>query len=331
MSSYCDFTARNQLKKYSLTLSNTNHRSYNCYCKMKNQNNLKKDPTKNSEIKTLCSTEVTTARDDKTKTIPEKKKLSYIEFLDLKNNTNNYPFSSTEKRFNWQNLKNNNFQYYADANNEKRTRKNFFDITKFKKNFFNNFPEEKKKKHRKIFFRDSFDYSRRVIIPEFNDEPQKIRLRKKSCLEKIYNNRTNGNIRSLLLKTPNDFPVTGNKKFFKDLSFQTQCINLFSDDFGIIEMPVKGKKKFIHNKCYFDNIENEDLITCNWKKIRKCNSVIPYANTKDMENISVDLGLLQLRNREKGGAFPVKHDKIRRYNSLSVYNNNCFNNGSFGN
>ena len=332
-SSYCDFSAKNQLNKYALSLSNADRRSYNCYRRMKNQKYLHKEPTKSTVNKTLCSTGLTTIGDENTKTIPEKnfekKKLSYVEFLELSNNLNNYPFNCTEKRFNWQNLKNNNYQYYADANNKKRTRKNFFEKTKFKKNFFNDFPKEKKPKHKKLFFKDSFDYSRRVIIPEFNNEPEKKHLKKKSTLSKIYRNRTNGNIQSLLLKTPSEFPVTGNKKFFKDLSFQTQCINLFSDNFGKIEMPIKGKKRFINNKCYFDNIENEDLITCNWKKIRRCKSVIPFSNTKDMKNISVDLDLLQLRNRERGGDFPMRHDRIRRCNSV-YKSRNCFNNTSFG-
>ena len=90
--------------------------------------------------------------------------------------------------------------------------------------------------------RNSFYATRRVILPEFDYD---IRDFLHKAQKKINKNNTqvlhssSGSMKSLFEKTPNSFPVVKGKKKFKNLSFQSDCINIFSDEYNKYQIPRK--------------------------------------------------------------------------------------------
>lgn len=316
MSSYNNF--QNQLQKYTISLSKVNPRTYQVYQKMKNPSRQPpKDTLKSLTNKTLCSTDVTTLREEKPK------KLSYIQFLELRNHYN-YPFDTTEKRFEWQNLNKKKNLYYIHEKSKKKHYPNYI-----KDNFgpgirgilFNNEQKNNKKqkiKRKKRFFKESFEFSKRVTNPECNKEKEKNTMKKQSSLRNMQFHRTTGNIQSLMDLTPNEFPITKSKKLFRNKSVFIKSINIFDKNYGVFERPRSTKKLFENNICYFDHIHDENLLEGIKKsKIKRSKSALPFTTSSESVDINLCLNLLQLRNNARGGAFSTRNrNRVQGYNNM---------------
>ena len=327
MSSYNNF--QNQLQKYIYSLSKVNPRTYQVYQKMKYPSRQPpKEQTKTLTNKSLCSTDVTTLREEKPK------KFSYTQFIELRNHYN-YPFDTTEKRFEWQNLSKKNSLYYMHENNNKKHKHN---PNYLKDNFgpgvqgiyYMNEQDKNKKnkiKRKKRFFNESFDFSKRVTNPEYNKEPERNNRKRQSELSTMQFHRTTGNIQSLMNLTPNDFPITKSKKLFRDKSVFIKSINLFDKNYGIFERPSSTKKLFDNNICYFDHINDEALLNGMKRKsrIKRSKSALPFTTSSELAKINVCLDILQLRNNTRGGAFPTRNkNRIQGWNSMGNSKNNFY-------
>ena len=244
--------------QFSLMLNNLNRNTYYAYKKML-ENNIQKKTEKNYDINN-CKYE-----NSKNLTC----KNSYSNFGMIKQKSY-CPFGFTEKRFKWQNLKDqSNVIEPDDTKNKLRRIKIKNELEGGFKYFFNN--TKNRNEHRNLNKsmenktilqrRNSFFATRRVIQPEFDYDVNDFlhKSQKKININKNNNNDNNkilhsssGSMKSLFEKTPNSFPVVKGKKKFKNLSFQSDCINIFSDEYNKYQIPRKINK--FKYRYYKDNI-----------------------------------------------------------------------------
>ena len=193
-------------------LNNLNRNTYYAYKKML-ENNIQKKSEKHFDI--------------------NYNKYEYPKNLTNKNSYSNFgmvkqksycPFGFTEKRFKWQNLKDqSNLIEPDDAKNKLRRIKIKNELDGGFKKFYNNkkYSNQEKNLNKSmenqtiLQRRNSFYATRRVIQPEFDYD---IRDFLHKAQKKINKNNTqvlhssSGSMKSLFEKTPNSFPVVKGKK-----------------------------------------------------------------------------------------------------------------------
>ena len=244
--------------QFSLMLNNLNRNTYYAYKKML-ENNIQKKTEKNYDINNY--------KYENSKNLTCKNSYSNFGMIKQKSYC---PFGFTEKRFKWQNLKDqSNVIEPDDTKNKLRRIKIKNELEGGFKNFFNN--TKNRNEHRNLNKsmenktilqrRNSFFATRRVIQPEFDYDVNDFLLKsqKKININKNNNNDNNkilhsssGSMKSLFEKTPNSFPVVKGKKKFKNLSFQSDCINIFSEEYNKYQIPRKINK--FKYRYYKDNI-----------------------------------------------------------------------------
>ena len=244
--------------QFSLMLNNLNRNTYYAYKKML-ENNIQKKTEKNYDINNY--------KYENSKNLTCKNSYSNFGMIKQKSYC---PFGFTEKRFKWQNLKDqSNVIEPDDTKNKLRRIKIKNELEGGFKNFFNN--TKNRNEHRNLNKsmenktilqrRNSFFATRRVIQPEFDYDVNDFlhKSQKKININKNNNNDNNkilhsssGSMKSLFEKTPNSFPVVKGKKKFKNLSFQSDCINIFSDEYNKYQIPRKINK--FKYRYYKDNI-----------------------------------------------------------------------------
>lgn len=257
-------------------------------------------------------------------------KCSYTNFLAAKNNQISAPFNYTNKRFQWQNLKDEHVPVDPIIN-KKPHRKQFLLKETFGDGilgFINReeLPDNKPKIKRLRRYNTDYqgniqsidiEISRRVLNPEFNKEPSLCKKHKRSLSQaNVFYHRTTGEISSLINLTPITFENKNRKRFFKNKSF-TPSINIFSNNYSEFERPKHTKKLFFENRCYFDTLKNENLVfnidDCwkdektkrNWSVDEKCLTKKDYSlkhdcNTLNLRNIRYKYPLKNLNNRSVG-------------------------------
>ena len=239
-------------------LNNLNRNTYYAYKKML-ENNIQKKTEKNYDINNY--------KYENSKNLTCKNSYSNFGMIKQKSYC---PFGFTEKRFKWQNLKDqSNVIEPDDTKNKLRRIKIKNELEGGFKNFFNN--TKNRNEHRNLNKsmenktilqrRNSFFATRRVIQPEFDYDVNDFlhKSQKKININKNNNNDNNkilhsssGSMKSLFEKTPNSFPVVKGKKKFKNLSFQSDCINIFSEEYNKYQIPRKINK--FKYRYYKDNI-----------------------------------------------------------------------------
>ena len=291
---------KNSKKKYTTNLRNKENDTYKLHEKISSslnhstQSNISETTaTKSNTNKTFSSTYNKMPVNDKSSY--SIKKCSYLDFLELRKTKNTYPFVNKEKRFKWQNLKDENIIIYPEMH-KKPHKKQFllkenFGEDIFKKEFEN---KPKIKRLRRCYSElgndmlshiqnIDFDISRRVIEPLFNKEIEKITKKKSFSQSKFLYHRTNGGLKSLFELTPINIPIIG-RKMFKTKSYEN--INIFDTNYAKYQMPTHTKKIFLDNKCYYDHIKNENLISemdkC-WKNKRNKSFIPGYGFKTDIE------------------------------------------------
>lgn len=271
-------------KEYSNILKNTNINSYKLHEKMSFtlnhsiQSNISETTaSKTNTNKTFCSAFNKLQVNEKS-SIP--KKFSYLAFLQLRKTKNSFPFTNKEKRFKWQNLKDESNVVYPEMYKKPHKKQHLLKET-FGENIigFGGRRREYQPRMRKarrsksenkefpdnhVLYAD-FEVSRRVILPYYNREINKICKRKALSQNNFMFHNTTGNIKTLFELTPIEVPIKG-KKLFENKSYNALSINLFDEDYAQYEMPIHTKKQFFNNNCYFDNIKEESLIS----KMNKC-------------------------------------------------------------
>ena len=106
-------------KQYSTNLKNTDINSYKIHEKMSTSlnhsllSNLSETTATKSIITKNNISNYAKKPVNEKKTYPMKK-CSYLNFLELRKSKNNYPFDNAEKRFKWQNLKDENRVIYPE-------------------------------------------------------------------------------------------------------------------------------------------------------------------------------------------------------------------------
>ena len=328
-------------KEYSHILKNTNANSYRLHEKMSSmlnhsiQSNIS-DTTasKSNTTKTLCSSNRRIAVNDKKPKVQRKIKCSYLDFLELRKTKNTCPFGSNEKRFKWQNLHDETILVCPEIN-KKPHRKQFLLKETFGEEAFgakvNNVQPPRTGRIRRFnsgYFcpaNNDFEISRRVVLPEWNKEKEIICKKKSfSQNDKIFH-KTTGNIKSLFELTPYDIPIKG-KKLYKNKSCFGLSINIFDDEYGKYEIPKHTKRHYFDNKCYYDNIKDQNLIF----DMNKCWKVSKIKRSKSFDNqgfrTSVEfrcyqnidnLHLRKSRNKEN-----CYYNKTETNNSLSKIRRN---------
>ena len=212
------------------------------------------------------------------------KKCSYIDFLELRKPKKPYPFGCTEKRFKWQNLKDESNVIYPEIHKKPQKKRHLLKET-FGEGilgFLNNRQETDYRPRARPLKRcnsdmlsrlhnDDINITRRVIDPEFNKEKLKISRRRALSQFQALHHKTNGNIKSLFELTPIDIPIKG-KKLFKSKSYGGLSINIFDNNYSKYDKPTKTKKLFLDNNCYYDSVKENNLVhnmdKC-WKNKRK--------------------------------------------------------------
>ena len=210
------------------------------------------------------------------------KKCSYTDFLNIRNKKINTPFNFTEERFKWQNLDNEN-QIVDPTIYTKPHKKQFLLKETFGEGLLGvinkgALPDNKPKIRRYRRYNTDMgnniqnvdiEVSRRVINPEYNNEIQKVKTTKRSFSQVNNFHRTDGRLNSLFNITPLTVENKHKKKLFTDKDLNIMSINIFSKDYPKRDMPINTKKLFYDNRCYFDTIKHDDLISeidnC-WKK-----------------------------------------------------------------
>lgn len=210
------------------------------------------------------------------------KKCSYTDFLNIRNKKINTPFNFTEERFKWQNLDNEN-QIVDPTIYTKPHKKQFLLKETFGEGLLGvinkgALPDNKPKIRRYRRYNTDMgnniqnvdiEVSRRVINPEYNNEIQNAKRTKRSFSQVNNFHRTDGRLNSLFNITPLTVENKHKKKLFTDKDFRIMSINIFSKDYPKRDMPINTKKLFYDNRCYFDTIKHDDLISeidnC-WKK-----------------------------------------------------------------
>ena len=328
-------------KEYSNILKNTSINSYKLHekiCTSINhsiQSNISEtSASKSTTQKTFSSNYHKLPVNDK-KSYP-KKKCSYVEFLELRKTKNSYPFGNSEKRFKWQNLKNENIVIYPEIY-KKPHKKQFLlketfgeDILGFVNHKEAIDPIPKIRRLRRCNSEQSrnkgnfiqsidIDISRRVIEPEYNKEVQKICKKKSFSQSNFILHKTSGNIKSLFALTPVEIPIKG-KKLFKNKSYNSLAINIFDENYGIYEMPTHTKKHFFENKCYYDHIKERNIISemSKYWKLKRSKSFEPGFRTGVEFHCRRNINNLNLRNYDNNnfnrtGSFKSL-SKIKRNN-----------------
>ena len=311
---------KNSKKNYSINLRNKENNTYKLHEKIttslnhSTQSNMSETTaTKSNTNKTFSSTYNKIPVNDKNSYII--KKCSYLDFLELRKTKNTYPFGNKEKRFKWQNLKDENIVLYPEIY-KKPHKKQFLlketfgeDILDFNGKEFDNKPKirrlrrclsEQGKDMANHIQNVDFDISRRVIEPLYNNEKAKISKKKSFSQSKYLLHKTNGGFKSLFELTPIDIPIKG-KKLFKNKSYQT--INIFEKNTENFEKPKNTKKIFSDNICYFDHIKDEDLISDMNKcwKFKRSKSTVERLKTKadDLFCLNKFINNWKLRNYDK--------------------------------
>ena len=327
---------KNSKKNYSINLRNKENNTYKLHEKIttslnhSTQSNMSETTaTKSNTNKTFSSTYNKIPVNDKNSYII--KKCSYLDFLELRKTKNSYPFGNKEKRFKWQNLKDENIIVYPEIY-KKPHKKQFLlkenfgeDIFNNNKNEFDNKPKIKRLRrcHSELggdmtnhIQNINIDISRRVIDPLFNKEIEKISKKKSFSQSKFLLHRTNGGLKSLFELTPIDMPIIG-KRLFKNKIYEN--INIFDTNYAKYQMPTHTKKQFFDNKCYYDHIKDENLISemnKTWK-FKRNKSVIPGFKTDLEFFVNKNTKNMKLRNYEND-----KLNKTVSFKSLSKIKRN---------
>ena len=327
---------KNSKKNYSINLRNKENNTYKLHEKIttslnhSTQSNMSETTaTKSNTNKTFSSTYNKIPVNDKNSYII--KKCSYLDFLELRKTKNTYPFGNKEKRFKWQNLKDENIIVYPEIY-KKPHKKQFLlkenfgeDIFYNNKNEFENKPKIKRLRrcHSELggvmtnhIQNINIDISQRVIDPLFNKEIEKISKKKSFSQSKFLLHRTNGGLKSLFELTPIDIPIIG-KRLFKNKSYEN--INIFDTNYAKYQMPTNIKKQFFDNKCYYDHIKDENLISemnKTWK-FKSNKSVIPGFKTDFEFFVNKNAKNMRLRNYEND-----KLNKTVSFKSLSKIKRN---------
>ena len=306
-------------KQYSINLRNMDNNSYRLYEKISFSLNhsLQSNGTETAASKSNL-TKTFSSRNPKLPVNENQnypiKKCSYTKFLELRNTKNSVPFGNTEQRFKWQNLKNENIVVYPEIY-KKPHKKQFLlketfgegmlDFINYKKT---NDDKPKIRRIRRCLSEQNLDkpnyiqnidinISKRVIDPSYNKEPEK-KIQKKSFSQSNFNyHKTDGGLKSLFDLTPIDIPIKG-KKLYNTKSYGAININLFDKNYGQFEMPTHTKKQFFNNRCYFDHIKDEDLISYMNKcwKFKRSKSAVPRFKTDLEIYLNNNVDQLQLRN-----------------------------------
>ena len=319
-------------KEYTHTLKNADMNSYKLHEKIATslnhslQSNISDTTTsKSNTTKTFSSRYQKMPVNEKNKN--PIKKCSYLDFLELRRTKNSYPIGNQEKRFKWQNLKDENIVLYPEIY-KKPHKKQFLlketfgeGLLGFLKNrqVFNDKP--KIRRLRRCLSEQGHDMgngiqnidiniSRRVIDPSYNKEKEIICRKKALSQSKFIFHKTNGTFKSLFDLTPIDIPIKG-KKLFKNKSYGALTINLFDDNYGQYQMPTHTKKLFIDNKCYYDHIKAEDIVhdmsNC-WKRKRSKSTYLPAFKT-DMEFLC-NRNINDLRLRKYEGNISINNTMV---------------------
>ncbi len=277
-------------KQYSHNLRNTDMSSYRLHEKMSTslnhslQSNISETTaSKSNTTKTFCKKNnnkipMNTMNSNKIKGC------SYLDFLELRKTKNSFPIGTEEKRFKWQNLRNENIVIYPEIYKKPHKKQHLLKetfgegILGFMNNrkVYDNNPKIRRLRRchsdqgmeNNIQIND-INTTRRVIDPFFNKEKEKnSRRRPLSQTSRLIPHKTDGGIKSLFELTPIDIPIKG-KKLFRAKSYG--AMNLFDKNYGQYQMPTHTKKIFLENRCYYDHIKDQGLITnmsrC-WKKER---------------------------------------------------------------
>jgi len=250
--------------QYSLMLNNLNRNTYYAYRKMLENNNQKKSE-KNLNINNN--------KYENTNNLTYKNSYSNFRMVKQKSYC---PFGFTEKRFKWQNLKDqSNLIEPNDVKNKLKRIKINNELDGGFKKFYNNkkYKNQEKKLNKSmekqtiLQKRNSFFATRRVIQPEFDYDIKDFVYKSQKKIN-INNNNTNilhsscGSMKCLFEKTPNSFPVVKGKKKFRNLSFQRDSINIFSDEYNQYQIPKKINKfkyrNFKDNVLISHSIENNN-------------------------------------------------------------------------
>lgn len=250
---------------------------------------------------------------DNEKNLYKIKKCSYTDFLALRNKKITAPFNYTDKRFRWQNLKDEHVSIDPSLC-VKPHKKRFLLKETFGEGILGFLDREKiseykpKIKRYRQFNTDANGFiqnvdlkiSRRVLNPEYNEEIPIDRKHKRSLSQtNSFLHRTNGSLFSLFNLTPINYELKGNKKLFPNKSFAVKTINIFSDKFAKYEMPTHTKKLYFDNRCYFDTIKHDDLVI----KIDNCWKSNLEIGKKGRRSWSFDENCLTKKN------YSLKHDR----------------------
>lgn len=309
-------------KQYSANLKNADISSYKLHEKM--------CTSLNHSIQSNIS-ETTASKSNTTKTFSSRnnnkipvnsrnsnkiKRSSYLDFLELRKTKNSFPIGNEEKRFKWQNLKNENIVIYPEIY-KKPHKKQFLlketfgeGILGFTNNrkVYDNIPRIRRLRrclsdqgnNMAINIQNTdINTTRRVIDPFYNKIKEKIsRKRAISQTSNFDYHKTDGGLKSLFELTPIDIPIKG-RKLFRAKSYG--AINLFDKNYGQYQMPTHTKKIFLENRCYYDHIKDQGLISnmgrC-WKKERS-RSVGPEFKTDIQFLVNRNIYNLGLRNYGK--------------------------------
>lgn len=323
-------------KHYSSILKTTNANSYKLHEKMAtslNQSNISDTTTSKTYVtKNIAPSFHKTQVNDKT--AYHIKKCSYVDFLELRRTKNSLPFGYKEKRFKWQNLR--------DQSNvvdpiiyKKLQRKPVYPHEDYGEGILNFVfnrnepkPKPKGKRIKRLHSEQSystrgvndlpkyydFDYSRRVLEPQINRDIPYISRKRASSQAYYMFHRTNGNMSSLFEYTPLENPPVGTKKLYKNKSYGALTINIFDSNYGQYQLPTHTKKLFLNNNCRVDHISNENLITdvdeC-WKQKRNDETDLRHMTLLEFSR-NGDLKNLRLRNDLR-----YNINKVKGYNSIS--------------
>lgn len=266
------------------------------------------------------------------------KKLSYTNFLELRKTKNHIPCGTLEKRFKWQNLKDENIVVYPEIYKKPHkkqfllkdtfgdgllgflnNRKVYDDKPRIRRirSCYNELSMDDKKPLQHI----DINISRRVIDPSYNKEKEIINKKRCFSQSNYIHHKTNGGIKSLFELTPVDIPIKG-KKLFKTKSYDALHINLFDINYGRYEMPTHTKKQFFNNRCYYDHIKDQNLISdmnqC-WRN-KRSRSVGPEFKT-DIEFLCYN-NIDNLKLRYFGGKKFEEKTRIYRNNNMNKNNKN---------
>ena len=330
---------KNIKKKYSTALKNIDVNSYKLHEKITNslnhslQSNITEaTTTKSNNAKIIIpkyqpKVEEKVINKNKNKNSYQVKKCSYTKFLELRNPKNPIPLGNKEKRFKWQNLKDETNVIYPEI--YKKPQKKLFKLKKDvifdtinNKSEFTDITDRPKKRRLKIYISEQdydminfmqntdIDTSRRVIDPLYNKEKEKINRKKYFSRNKICYHKTNGGIKSLFDLTPIHTPIRG-KKLFTKKNYHNLSINLFDKNYGKFETPTHTKRHFSENKCHYDNIKSQNLISdmnksCKYKKSKSINN--RYKTDNDLY-LNRSIENLSLRNYENKKSNKIEYNK----------------------